>query len=318
MSGTLPANPPASEAADSSAIELLLEARPRDLGGFSVRRLLPAAARRLVGPFIFFDHMGPAQLPPGVGMDVRPHPHIALATVTYLFDGEIVHRDSLGSIQTIRPGDINWMVAGRGIAHSERSGDQRRRDGQSIEGIQCWVALPRAAEESQPAFDHHPSDTIPAVQLPGATLNVLAGTAYGQRSPVRVLSPTLYVHGRLEDGAVVPLPDEHEERAVYVVTGAVRCRVGGQAPGEQPGQQERLEMGSMAVFRPGASVELQAEGPTRLMLLGGAPLDGERHVWWNFVSSSRERIDKAAEDWKNGKFPRIPGDDQEFIPLPDR
>jgi redox-sensitive bicupin YhaK (pirin superfamily) len=301
----LPANAPAAEPAESASVELVLEARPRDLGGFSVRRALPAGARRLVGPCIFFDHFGPVRLPPGTGFDVRPHPHIALATVTYLFEGEIVHRDNLGSLQAIRPGDINWMLAGRGIAHSERSSPEKRRDGQSLHGIQSWVALPRAAEEAEPSFAHHGAATIPQVRQPGVVLDVLAGTAYGRQSPVNVLSPTLYAHARLEDGARLPVDDQHPERAVYVVEGAVRC------------DGRRFEVGTMVVLRPGASVTLDAEGPTRIMLVGGAPLDGERHVWWNFVASSPEQIERAKADWKAGRFPSIPGDDQEFIPLPE-
>jgi redox-sensitive bicupin YhaK (pirin superfamily) len=307
MSGTLPANEPVCSEADSGDIvELLIDARPRDLGGFSVRRVLPSPARRLVGPFIFYDHMGPAELPVGEGMDVRPHPHIALATLTYLFDGEIDHRDSLGSVQTIRPGDVNWMIAGRGIAHSERSSPESRARGIRIHGIQSWVALPLEHEETEPRFEHHPAPTIPRVERPKAKLDVIAGTAYGARSPVAVLSPTLYVHARLEPGASLPLDDEHEERAIYVAEGVLGC------------DGRTFRPGSLIVIRPGASAVVTTEEPTRLMFVGGAKLGGERHIWWNFVSSSKERIERAKDDWRNERFPPIPGDDLERIPLPDR
>jgi redox-sensitive bicupin YhaK (pirin superfamily) len=289
----------------SSLIELVVEGRARDLGGFSVRRALPSLLRRLVGPFIFFDHMGPAHMPVGEGMDVRPHPHIALATVTYLFEGEIDHKDSLGSVQTVRPGDVNWMLAGRGIAHSERSSPESRRAGVRIHGIQSWVALPRDREEAEPRFDHHPSATLPKVSLEGAVLDVIAGTAYGETSPVNVLSPTLYVHAQLSAGARIPLDDEHEERALYVASGELEC------------DGRLFGPGSLVVVRAGETVLLEADQPTRIMIIGGAKLEGERHIWWNFVSSSEERIERAKDDWKNGRFAKVPGDD-EFIPLPDR
>ena len=285
-------------------IALVIEARPRDLGGFGVRRALPSGQRRMVGPFIFFDHMGPSEMPPGQGIDVRPHPHIALATVTYLFAGEMDHRDSLGSHQTIRPGDVNWMLAGRGIVHSERTGADARRCGGPLHGIQSWVALPTADEESAPRFEHHPAATIPHVARSGAALEIVAGTAYGARSPVGVCSPTLYVAATLEDGATLPLPDEHPECAIYVVQGEVG--VGGR----------RLGPGSMALFHTGAA-ELRALAPSRFVLIGGAPVDGERHIWWNFVASSPERIERAKADWKEGRFGVVPGDEREFIPLPE-
>jgi len=310
MSGTFPANEPACQQQEaSSVVDLVLAARPREVDGFAVRRVLPSSSRRLVGPFIFFDHIGPAQLPPGRGLDVRPHPHIALATVTYLFEGEILHRDNLGSVQAIRPGDINWMLAGRGVAHSERSSEEQRRLGPRLHGLQCWVALPRAHEEDAPQFEHHPAATIPAVSLPGAQLQVLAGTAYGARSPVGVLSPTLYVYGRLQAGARLPVEVEHEERSVYIVEGEVVC------------DSRRFGPGDLVVLRPGVPALLEAVGPTQLMLVGGARLDGERYVWWNFVSSSPERIERAKNDWRagygSGPFPKIPADEVEFIPLPD-
>jgi len=306
MSGTLPANEPVCLHAESAGIELLIQARLRDIGGFAVRRVLPSAARRRIGPFVFYDHMGPAALAIGTGFDVRPHPHIALATVTYLFDGEIDHRDSLGTIQTIRPGDVNWMLAGRGIAHSERSSPESRQRGVRIHGIQSWVALPLEHEEAEPRFEHHPASTIPRVELTNAVLDVIAGSAYGARSPVGVLSPTLYVHARLEAGASLLVDDEHEQRAIYVVEGTLAC------------DGRTFEAGNMVVLRPAARVILGAVGPTRLMLIGGAALAGERHLWWNFVSSSPARIERAKDDWKNDRFAKIPGDDLERIPLPER
>jgi redox-sensitive bicupin YhaK (pirin superfamily) len=289
----------------SSPIAMTIAGRPRDLGAFTVQRVLPSPLMRRVGPFTFFDHMGPASLPPGPGFDVRPHPHIALATVTYLFEGEIVHRDSVGSLQSIRPGDVNWMVAGRGIAHSERSSPEGRTNGQRLHGIQSWVALPTEDEETEPRFMHYPRADIPRIVRPGAVLDVIAGSAYGARSPVEVLSPTLYVHALLEPGATLPIETEHEERAAYVVEGAVRC-------GDQ-----RLEEGTMAVFHAGRAVALEAEEPARVMLVGGAKLAGERYLWWNFVSSSKERLEQAKADWKAGRFPKVAGDEEEFIPLPE-
>jgi redox-sensitive bicupin YhaK (pirin superfamily) len=305
MSGTLPANPPVPVDGDESAVvELLLEARARDVGGFTVRRVLPSAGRRMVGPFTFFDHMD-ATLAPGVGFDVRPHPHICLATVTFLFEGEIVHRDSLGYLQPIRPGDLNWMTAGCGIVHSERSSPERRASGQVVKGIQCWVALPLDEEEREPSFEHHPAASLPVVRREGVALEVIAGTAYGERSPARVLSPTLYVHARLEAGAALPVDDEHRERAIYVVEGTIRC------------DGRLFQPGTMVVLRPGATAVMEASSSARVMLLGGATLTGERHIWWNFVASSSERIERAKDDWRQRRFPPIPGDDQEFIPLPE-
>jgi redox-sensitive bicupin YhaK (pirin superfamily) len=285
-------------------IDLTLHGRPRDLGGFTVRRTLPDMHRRLVGPFIFFDHMGPSELAPGKGIDVRPHPHICLATVTYLFAGELVHRDSIGSLQTIRPGDVNWMVAGSGIAHSERSSPESRQRQQELHGLQSWVALPRSAEELAPSFTHHPAATLPLIEREGATLRVILGTAYGQRSPVNVLSPTLYVEAQLNAGAILPLPDEHVERAAYVVTGEVSL------------EDRIFREADMAIFAPGPA-SLRAIQPSRVMLLGGARLDGERHIWWNFVASTKERIESAKEAWREGRFAKVRDEPDEFIPLPD-
>ncbi len=301
----LPDHEPECRESGSGSIELVIQGRPRDIGELTVRRVLPSIKRRLVGPFIFFDHMGPADFAPGHGVDVRPHPHIALATLTYLFDGEIVHKDNLGNAQSIRPGDVNWMIAGRGIAHSERTGPELRRSGGRVHGIQSWVALPVRDEEREPSFEHHAGTALPRVSRSGVELRVIAGTAYEATSPVRVLSPTLYVAATLEAGAILPLPDEHAGRAAYVVEGSVGCEGGEHAPG------------TMLVFREGARAVLYANTPARVMLLGGAPLDGPRHIYWNFVSSSAERIEQAKRDWKEGRFPKIPGDDQEFIPLPD-
>jgi redox-sensitive bicupin YhaK (pirin superfamily) len=288
------------------AIELLIEARTRDIGGFAVRRALPSMRRRFVGPFAFFDHMGPVDLAPGGGMDVKPHPHIGLATVTYLFDGEIDHRDSIGSVQTIRPGDVNWMLAGRGIVHSERSGPESRARGSRIHGIQSWVALPLEDEESEPRFEHHAETTIPRVEMPGVTMSIIAGTAYGERSPVAVRSPTLYVHAQVESGAVLSIDDGHDERAIYVVEGTATC------------ERTSLTAGTLAIFRRGARVALTAATVARVMIVGGARLEGERHIDWNFVSSSKERIEQAKRDWKGGRFPKVPGDEIEYVPLPEQ
>jgi len=298
-------DPICSRSPATSVIATVIDARPRDLGGFTVGRLLPSSTRRLVGPFIFFDHLAPADFAPGQGIDVRPHPHIGLATVTYLFDGEIVHRDSLGSHQPIRPGDINWMTAGCGIVHSERSGREARRAGSHLHGLQLWVALPLAHEETTPEFHHHPAVTLPALHLGGARIRVLAGNAYGKTAPVKTLSPLFYADVALPVGSGLPLPSEHAERAVYVIDGAVR--VG----------EESAEPGRMLVFEKGAEVALHATADARIVLIGGAPIDGERHIWWNFVSSSEARIEQAKRDWKEGRFPKVPGDETESIPLPE-
>jgi len=281
----------------------VIDARPRDLGGIAIRRVLPTAARRMVGPFTFFDEMT-GSLAAGKGLDVPPHPHIGLATVTYLFEGEIVHRDSLGSHQPIRPGDINWMTAGRGIVHSERTAPDRRRQSSRLRGLQLWVALPLAHEDAGPSFHHHPGALLPERDRDGVRLRVLAGTAFGMTSPVETLSPLFYVDAAMPAGSTLALPTDHEERALYVIDGAVACG------------SERTEPGRMLVFVPGASVALRADSPARVVLLGGAPLDGQRHIYWNFVSSSRERIERAKRDWTEGRFPKVPGDEEELVPLP--
>ena len=290
-----------------STVTRVLEGRPRDLGGFSVRRVLPAGRLQSVGPFIFFDHMGPATFAPGNGVDVRPHPHIGLATVTYLFAGEFMHRDSLGTAQLIRPGDVNWMVAGRGIVHSERTPPEARRaaGGAPIHGIQTWIALPRELEETEPAFEHHPAATLPEIVAPGVSMRLIAGAAYGREAPTSVYSPMFYLAATLESGATVELPGEYAERAVYVVEGAVEIA------GETYG------VGSMILYEAGSPAALQAVTHARVMLLGGAPLDAPRHIWWNFVSSSLERIERARLDWREERFAAVPGDG-ERMPLPDR
>ena len=294
-----------------SAIDLIISPRRRDLGGFEVGRVLPFAQRRSVGPFVFFDHMGPADFAPGHGIDVRPHPHIGLATVTYLFEGTFMHRDSLGSVQPIRPGDMNWMIAGSGITHSERTAPDTRAAGGPLHGIQSWVALPKSAEQNAPFFKHHPAATLPVVDLPGARLRVIAGSAFGVASPVEVQSPTLYVDADLEAGASITLTAEHQERALYVAEGAIRID-GADLPALQ-----------MAVLTEGVVVTISATAKTRLMILGGAPLDGPRLMWWNFVASDESLMDRAKTNWAKGdannfggQFTLPPGDDKEFIPLP--
>ncbi len=286
-------------------IDVLIPSRKSDVGGFTVRRTLPNAKRRMVGPFTFFDHMGPAVVAPGQDLDVPPHPHIGIATVTYLFDGEVVHRDSLGSLQKIAPGDINWMTAGRGIVHSERADPTRRAQGGPIHGLQLWVALPREHEEVAPAFDHYPKAALPVVNQGGVRLTVLAGEIGGVRSPVRTLSDLFYGHAELDGGGTLPLSPALGERAVYVVEGSLD--VGGQ----------QVDAGTMAVLTEGVPVEVDAATSSRVMVLGGVPLEGPRHMWWNFVSSSKARIEQAKADWEAGRFPSVPGDD-DSIPLPKR
>jgi redox-sensitive bicupin YhaK (pirin superfamily) len=282
----------------------LIPARSRPVGDLTVLRTLPSRQRRLVGPFIFWDHMGPVTLEPGRDADVRPHPHINLATVTYLFAGELVHRDSLGSEQPIRPGDVNWMTAARGIVHSERMTPAQRKAGATLHGLQVWVALPVEQEESEPSFQHVAGASLPVVSRPAATVRVVAGTAFGATSPVRVTSPMFYVEAMLEAGAALELPDGYSERATYVVEGTVQCN------------GQRVDRATMAVADATEPVTLRALEPSRVMLLGGEPV-GERYIWWNFVSSSQERIERAKREWKDGAFAKIPGDDQEFVPLPE-
>ncbi|NMG43160.1 hypothetical protein GPA22_05375 [Aromatoleum toluvorans] len=285
-------------------VETIVVPRASDLGGgFKVLRALPSAQQRMVGPFVFLDQMGPVQLDAGSGLDVRPHPHIGLATVTYLFDGEILHRDSLGSVQPIRPGELNWMTAGSGIVHSERTPPALRAAGPRIFGLQAWVGLPERDEGMAPAFAHHGAAELPVIAEPGMRIRVIAGEIFGVRSPAETRSPLFYADVTLVAQQRLHVPPEHEERAAYVVEGAVR--IDGQA--YPPGQ--------LLVFARGADVTLSALGPTRLMLLGGEPLDGPRFVWWNFVASTRERIEEAKEDWRAERFTPVPGE-TERIPLP--
>lgn len=287
--------------------ELVIVARPRDVGSFFVRRALPQTVRKMVGPFIFYDHLCRVEFESGQGLDVRPHPHIGLATVTYLFEGAFLHRDSLGYVQPIEPGAVNWMIAGRGIAHSERTPSELRRSGGPLHGIQCWVALPREHEEIEPSFAHHPRSSIPRLTVPGVELSVIAGTAYGETSPVRVLSPTLYVHARFAAGARLSVDAEHAERAVYVARGSVALTEGGAEYGE----------GHLLVLPRGADEALTSRDGADVMLLGGAPLDGDRHIYWNFVSSDLARIERAKDEWRQGGFGTVVGDEHERIPLPD-
>lgn len=291
----------------------VIDARERDLGGFVVRRVLPFDGRQMVGPFIFFDHMGPTQFAAGQGIDVRPHPHIALATVTYLFAGSLEHRDSLGTVREIRPGDVNWMTAGCGIAHSERTPKPARARGEMIHGIQSWVALPDGQEDVEPGFAHYPAGALPRRAADGIDLSIIAGQAFGLRSPVATLWPTLYVHARFAPGARLMVPPDHGERAVYVVQGEL-------AIGEtsvRAGQLAVLQPGTLAVLRAaaGRAAGEPAAGEVRAMLLGGERFPTPRHIWWNFVASSRERIEQAKVRWANREFPPVPGE-IEFIPLP--
>jgi redox-sensitive bicupin YhaK (pirin superfamily) len=283
----------------------ILKPNVRDLGEFQVRRLLPAFPHKMVGPFIFFDHMGPVRFAPGQGVNVRPHPHIGLATVTYLFEGAIVHRDSLGKVQRIEPGDVNWMTAGSGIVHSERSSPEDRAAGSPLHGIQTWVALPLAHEHAPPAFHHHPKATLPTITEAGAQLRVIAGHAWGMRSPVQAYSDMLYVAAEMHAGGRIALPAEHEQRGVYSVEGEVR--VAG----------EPLAPQHMAVLPEGRTIGVEAVTAARVMLLGGEKMDGDRHIWWNFVASSRELIEDAKARRREQRFATVPGE-TEFIPLPDR
>ncbi len=285
-------------------IETVIRQRRRSLGGFEVGRVLPFVLRRMVGPFVFFDHMGPLELAPGVprSVDVRPHPHIGLSTITYLFSGEIMHRDSVGSEQAIRPGEVNWMVAGRGITHSERFEKARAR-GDHVHGIQAWVALPQSEEETDPSFAHHGGDDLPIWHDAGARGRLIAGSAFGLQAGTRTHSPLFYVHLDLEEGARASVPDNYSERAAYVASGAINC------------EGRRFETGEMVVLKPGPA-SFTAARSAAVMLLGGEPL-GERFLYWNFVSSSRERIEQAKSDWQAGRMKLPDLDHDEFIPLPD-
>ena len=289
----------------STIREAVIVPRTRDLGdGFEVRRVLPSEERRTVGPFVFFDQMGPTVLRAGTGLDVRPHPHIGLATVTYLLDGEILHRDSLRTVQPIRPGEVNWMTAGRGIVHSERTPPELRTTGTRLFGIQTWIGLPNDREEVEPSFVHHAESALPMLEGDGKHVRVIAGEFQGARSPLAVFSETLYADAALAVGARLEVPPDYRERAIYIVEG--RIAIAG----------DLFEAGRMLVFSPGDAILVDAIAQARCLLLGGEPLDGPRHLWWNFVSSSVERIDQAKADWREGRFPRVP-DETEFIPLPE-
>jgi redox-sensitive bicupin YhaK (pirin superfamily) len=284
----------------------LIEGKLHDLGdGFTVRRLLPALPARHVGPLVFFDHMGPATFAAGTGMDVRPHPHIGLATVTWLFEGAIRHRDSLGSLADIRPGEVNWMTAGRGIVHSERTPPDPRRNGQTLHGVQIWVALPQADAEVPPEFHHHQREALPRLRWPGVEAVLIAGNAYGEQSPVKVFGPMFLLEVKLATGAELAWPAGHAERGVFVVDGAVgwgNLSIGPAQMGVQAGS---------------SAPSLKAAQASRVILFGGAPMDGERHLWWNFVASSSKRIEQAKADWQAQAMGKVAGDEDEFIPLPD-
>jgi len=289
--------------ATTGTIELAITPQEKDLGEFSVRRVLPSRDRRMVGPFIFFDHMGPAEFPPGKGIAVRPHPHIGLATITYLFEGEIIHRDSLGFVQPIQTGAVNLMTAGRGIVHSERAGDDLNTTSR-LHGIQSWMALPTDQEEMEPAFVHYAAADLPQIDNDGTSVRLIMGEAFGHVSPVQSFSPIVYCDCRLRAGSVLALPDTYEELAAYVVSGRVRI------------DRQSYSPGVMAVACAKKAVVLEAEEDSHVMVIGGDNI-GSRHIWWNFVSSSKARIEKAKSDWVDGKFDEVPGE-SEFIPLPGR
>ena len=300
-------DPQAGDTYACAAIAHVVVPRTVDLGdGFSVRRALPSARSRMVGPFIFFDHFGPAEFRAGNGLDVRPHPHIGLATVTYLFDGEIMHRDSLGTAAPIKPGEVNWMTAGRGIVHSERTAAEKRVTGSPIHGLQMWVALPEAKEEMAPAFAHHEVGEFPLIMDDGKAVRVVIGSLYGERSPVPTMHETMFANIALRAGATLPLDADHEERALYVIDGSIDI------------SGDTFEPRRLLVFKPGDRVTIKALTDAHLVLCGGAPMDGPRHIWWNFVSSRKERIEQAKAEWAAGHFGKVPGDEIEFIPLPEK
>jgi len=302
-------NPTQASHTPEDAIDTLIIPRARDLGGFEVRRALPSQERQMVGPFIFFDQMGPAEFITDGGIDVRPHPHIGLGTVTYLYQGEFEHRDSLGTHQMIYPGEVNWMVAGRGVTHSERTSAETRATRHNLFGIQTWIALPEDKEDMAPDFEHHKEASLPFLNDQGASARLILGTAYGEKSPVTMQSETFYIDVVLQPGASFPLPQEHEDRGIYITQGSIE--IAGQS----------YEAGQMMVFRPGDAISAKAgEKGARLMALGGETLNEHRYLWWNFVSSSKDRIEEAKEawktaDWENGPFRLPPGDDAEHIPI---
>jgi len=298
-------DPQPGDAYACEAIAQVIVPRTVDLGDFEVRRALPSARTRMVGPFIFFDHFGPAEFRAGNGLDVRPHPHIGLATVTYLFDGEIMHRDSLGTAAAIKPGEVNWMTAGRGIVHSERTGAELRTTGSPIHGLQMWVALPAPKEEMEAGFAHHDTAEFPMIEENGKSVRVVVGSLYGASSPVPVVHETIFGDVHLKTGGTLPLDADHEERAVYVIDGTIEI------------SGDRFDKGRLLVFKPGDKITLTAATDAHFVILGGAPMYAPPHNSWNFVSSRKERIEQAKADWKAGHFGKVPGDEIEFIPLPE-
>jgi redox-sensitive bicupin YhaK (pirin superfamily) len=304
---TLPhvADPTPGDVGAADAIETVVVPRARDIGSFEVRRALPSAERQMVGPFIFFDQFGPVLMKAGQGMDVRPHPHIGLSTVTWVYDGVIKHKDSLGFDMDIKPGELNWMTAGKGIVHSERTPPHQRQVGQKVYGIQCWVALPHKFEDVAPAFEHVEDHALPLLEDHGRSVRVIAGQMYGASSPVKTHSDLFYADVSLEPGARLPLPIEHVERAIYVSEGSVLVA------------DQVFEAGRLVVFQPNQPILLSTTSGTRFMMLGGEPMDGPRYIWWNFVSSSKEKIEAAKQDWAQARFAIVPGDQTEFIPLPN-
>jgi redox-sensitive bicupin YhaK (pirin superfamily) len=298
-------DPAPGDAAAGDAIDLVIVPRSVDLGGLAVRRALTHVKRRMVGPFIFFDHFGPVEFRAGQGIDVRPHPHIGLATVSFLFDGEIMHRDSLGSAAAIHPGDVNLMTAGRGIVHSERTAPDHRAGGERLHGVQLWLAMPAGDEEIAPTFAHHDQAELPVVAGDGKIVRVVIGSLYGKRSPVPTLCDTIFADAPLTPGAVLPIDAQAEERALYVAAGEIDIG------------NDRFAAGRLLVLRPGDPMTVTAASEARVILVGGAAMDGPRHIWWNFVSSRKERIEQAKADWKLGRFDSVPGDEAEFIPLPE-
>jgi redox-sensitive bicupin YhaK (pirin superfamily) len=298
-------DPAAGDKFACEALELVIVPRSVDLDDFAVRRALPHSTRRTVGPYVFFDHFGPAEFRSGKGLDVRPHPHIGLSTLTYLYDGEIIHRDTLGVNAAIHPGEVNWMTAGRGIVHSERTAPERRVDGEPLHGLQLWIAMMSKDEEIDPSFAHLGGNELPIVNGEGKTVRIVAGKMFGAASTLKTTSETIFADVSLEAGAAMPLDADYEERAIYVSSGEIEIA------------GDRFDTGRLLIFRPGDRVTVKAVKPSRIAIVGGAPLDGPRYVWWNFVSSRKERIDQAKEEWTQGHFGKVPGDEIEFIPLPE-